>query len=331
MSSPLRIALPYQDLQQGGMFSFLRNFRRFLDGRRIEVVPDLEAPSDVLLLNSWVLSYSEVLRAKARHPALRVLHRIDGSARNYGRDPVGDTYQHLLNHLADVTVFQSRYGRRITHLENPIIPLDGPIVYNPVDPELFSPEGERLPLEGKVRIAHVTFSTNPRKGTASICRVASLNPDLDFFLIGRYEALPALKNLHMLGHLTWDRLPAALRSCHYFAIFSENETCPNVVLEAMASGLPILYLDSGGVSELVGPSGAAVTPDDFRRVFDEAHPRHEELARSARERAVDEFGPDRIFSQYLDAFKTSRRRPLPGFLDRLVHRAHWRWAPRFTR
>jgi len=35
----------------------------------------------------------------------------------------------------------------------------------------------------------------------------------------------------------------------------------------MASGLPVLYIDSGGVSELVGDCGLAVRMDGFRVVL----------------------------------------------------------------
>ena len=37
-----------------------------------------------------------------------------------------------------------------------------------------------------------------------------------------------------------------------YITISFQDNCPSAVLEAMASGLPILYSDSGGVPELVG-------------------------------------------------------------------------------
>lgn len=321
-----RICLPYEDLNQGGMFTFMRNFRRWLEGRGLVVIDDPAAPADLILANSWALSYRDLLAAKSRHPALKVLHRIDGSARDYGRDPVADTHQSLVNALADVTVYQSEYGRRMTHLVQPIIALDGPVIHNPVDGSRFSPEGEKVDLPGAVRVAHVTFSTNPRKGAASLYAVAVANPAIDFFLIGKYVDPPAAPNVHVVGHLTWEHLPAYLRSCHYLVIFSENETCPNVVLEAMASGLPVLYKNSGGIHELVGPTGAAVTTEDFGRVFGTVAAKHGELSRAARERAVHLFDPDLIFQRYLEVAAGATRRAVPGILRRLVHRIQWRLA-----
>jgi glycosyltransferase involved in cell wall biosynthesis len=37
-----------------------------------------------------------------------------------------------------------------------------------------------------------------------------------------------------------------------------NDPCPTVVLEAMASGLPVAYSESGGTPELVGDAGVGV-------------------------------------------------------------------------
>jgi glycosyltransferase involved in cell wall biosynthesis len=42
-----------------------------------------------------------------------------------------------------------------------------------------------------------------------------------------------------------------MSQCHVFAHFAENDNAPNVVVEALASGLPVLYRHSGGTPEIV--------------------------------------------------------------------------------
>jgi glycosyltransferase involved in cell wall biosynthesis len=62
-----------------------------------------------------------------------------------------------------------------------------------------------------------------------------------------------------------DAIPYLLRS--QFAILpSHTEGLPNVVLEAMAAGLPVIAYDVGGVSELIedGDSGVLVPPQDVQ-------------------------------------------------------------------
>jgi glycosyltransferase involved in cell wall biosynthesis len=310
----MRICLPVADAPQGGMHAFFRNFRAYLARVGGDVTGDVGGEYDALVVNSWVVRYREVARAKRARPALRVLHRIDGAAALYGRGGIADTRQALVNLLADATVFQSAWGRHATFGRG-IIGQDGPVIHNPVDTDRFCPVGARVPLPGRVRVAHVAFSTNARKGAAAIWTLARRRPDLQFIMVGRYPAAPALDNLTFLGYAGWDRLPAVLRGCDVFVTFTENETCSNAVLEALATGLPVLYRASGGTGELVGPGGAPVEVDTFDRVLEDALDRRPSLAEAARARAVASFGFDAVFPRYLDALRTASRRRLPGPAD----------------
>lgn len=46
-----------------------------------------------------------------------------------------------------------------------------------------------------------------------------------------------------------------LKKCDFFVLSSNSECCPMSILEAMASGLPIISTDVGGVKEVVGDCG----------------------------------------------------------------------------
>ncbi len=299
------------------MYSFFRNFRHWLDARGVPHTQDPAEDWDVLIVNSWVVPYHKVLAAKRRHPGGRVLHRIDGSAQDYGRDAASDTRQGLVNTLADVSVFQSAYGREATRVRFRVIGQDGPVIHNPVDVERFTPAGPREPLPGDTRIVHVTWSTNLMKGSGHLGPLARRHPEVTFVLVGRYVDLPALPNVVHVGHADWERLPRLLRSCDALLILAENETCPNVVLEGMASGLPVLYRASGGTPELVGECGVAITPERFGEGLADLLARRPALAAAARRRAETAFAFDVIFPRYLAAASGAPRRPLPGPLGRL--------------
>lgn len=316
----MKLCIPIADAAQGGMYSFVRNLRRWLDAQGVVHTDSIDAEWDVLIVNSWVVPYARVLEAKRTHPTARVLHRIDGSARDYGRDPASDRRQQLVNTLADATVFQSRYGREATRVRYRVIAQDGPVIYNPVDTRRFRPEGPREDLPGRTRVAHVAWSTNPKKGSAHLGRIAREHPDVTFALIGRYENLPSLPNLVVMGHVDWDRLPRLLRSCDGFLMLAENEACPNVVLEALASGLPVLYRESGGTPELAVECGAPVTPETFGERLAWVLERHAMLSAAARRRAETTFAFDVIFPRYLEAAATAVRRALPGAIEALGRR-----------
>ena len=63
------------------------------------------------------------------------------------------------------------------------------------------------------------------------------------------------------GAIPHQDTPAFYRAADVFALSSEFDNSPNVVLEAMASGLPVVSTDVGGVREFVdAPEGGAIVP-----------------------------------------------------------------------
>jgi glycosyltransferase involved in cell wall biosynthesis len=64
-----------------------------------------------------------------------------------------------------------------------------------------------------------------------------------------------------------------MRSADLLFFPSEEEPCPNTPIEAMASGLPVLYHPSGGTPELVGDAGVPLSADlraDLTRALGES-------------------------------------------------------------
>lgn len=316
---PFRLCVPIELKPQGGMYTFVGNLTRYLSAHHIEWTADIGAAYDVLFVNSFIVPYEKVLKAKRAHPAIRVVQRVDGATRDYGRTDDADENQARVNMLADRTIFQSRYSKYSATEKYKVIAQDGVIIYNPVDTEQFTPDGPRLPLPpGRARVASAAFSTNPMKGTWRIDELAAANPDVDFVLPGRFEGIQARANVHLVGHVSHAEMSVALRSCDVFLNLSENDPCPNVVTEALASGLPVLYIDSGGVAELVGDCGAAFELADFRPALDRLLADRLTLGLRARRRAEQTFAMDVIIPQYLAAMDSAVRQPVPGWTHALA-------------
>jgi glycosyltransferase involved in cell wall biosynthesis len=281
------------------MFTFLRLFRRFLESRDIPCDVEPDGSQDVLFLNSFATPVEEVRGLIARLPSALVVHRIDGSTRDYGNYEVGDERQREINALADLTIFQSEYSRYSTVLKYPIIGNDGPIVYNATDCGLFKPAASP-PAMGPVRVCVTSFSTNPRKGTGDIGALAADNSDVEFVLCGRFPNRTDLPNVRYMGLVPNHELPGVLGGCHVYMHLAENDPCPNVVIEALSTGLPVLYRDSGGTPELVGDCGCAVTAKTFRTQLDKVVSSLEEMRAMARARALSHFDYEKNFQAYLD-------------------------------
>ncbi|MFN8473552.1 MAG: glycosyltransferase family 1 protein [Anaerolineae bacterium] len=107
-------------------------------------------------------------------------------------------------------------------------------------------------------------------------RVELLRPVLDalpharLVIVGDGPSRPALESLFagtrtiFTGYLLGDDLANAYAAADVFVFPSANETLGNVVLEAMASGLPVIAPASGGVLEHVipGDNGLLFARDD---------------------------------------------------------------------
>jgi sugar transferase (PEP-CTERM/EpsH1 system associated) len=108
-----------------------------------------------------------------------------------------------------------------------------------------------------------------------------------------------------------DDVPALLGRMNVFALTSRNEGISNTILEAMASGLPIVATAVGGNVELVQPdlTGQLVAPADERDLARALgrYIRDPELARlhgaAARERARAEFGLETMVARYLGLYE----------------------------
>ena len=109
------------------------------------------------------------------------------------------------------------------------------------------------------------------------------------------------ERVELVGAFTQREAPALYARGDILVHTKYNDPCPTVVLEAMASGVPVVYSASGGTPELVGDAGVGVsTLEDFERdhppdpealagAILEAAERRDELGAAARQRACAHF------------------------------------------
>jgi glycosyltransferase involved in cell wall biosynthesis len=102
----------------------------------------------------------------------------------------------------------------------------------------------------------------------ALARVAANRPGVQFLFVGDGPARPALERVMgpratFAGYRTGEDLADHYAAADLFAFSSLTETFGNVVLEAMASGLPVVALRAGGVGDTVRPeeTGLLLEPD----------------------------------------------------------------------
>jgi glycosyltransferase involved in cell wall biosynthesis len=260
----------------GNQFLLALVGRMRAEGVEVEV-NRVSGTTPACLYNSFNFDFAR-LRRFAR-PGVRMVHRVDGPIGAYrGFDDGTDRRIARINELADHTVFQSRYSLERHHelgidLRNPVV------IPNSVDPAIFHPPGEHEPLKGRrLRVIATSWSDNPRKGAETL---AWLDRNLDFdefelTFAGRTQQ--RFERIRVVEALPSDLLAKLLRSQDAYLAPSRDDPCSNALLEALACGLPAVFLRSGGHPELVGDAGIGFdepeeVPGALARLRSELEPR----------------------------------------------------------
>jgi len=138
------------------------------------------------------------------------------------------------------------------------------IIPNGVSTEEFS-SAERRTSDGTVRILAVSRLT-PRKGIRFLIRAMASLPETARLIIvgggGERQNLESIATsvgvadrVEFRGLVPHEELPAIYREADIFCLPSLNEGMSNTVLEAIASGLPVVTTITGGTDELVTNGG----------------------------------------------------------------------------
>ncbi len=108
-------------------------------------------------------------------------------------------------------------------------------------------------------------------------------------------------------------VPAFLAGARFLVHTSESEGCPNAVMEAMASGIPVVAMEAGDIACLVedGRTGFVVPQKDEEALAERSRllwadpARCRRMGQIARAKAELDFGLDRLVTQTLDVYRAA--------------------------
>ncbi len=144
------------------------------------------------------------------------------------------------------------------------------VIGNGVDGIKFAPQPKaaarrRLALSDDRRVVLSVGNLNENKGSAilidAIDRLRTTRPDVLLVMVGdgpdkrrleeRIRSLKLESHVKLVGTVPHEQLGTWYSAADLFCLASRREGCPNVVLEAMSCGCPIVATTAGGVPELV--------------------------------------------------------------------------------
>lgn len=211
-------------------------------------------------------------------------------------------------------------------------------IHMSVDPDHFSPPPSR-DHAGPLRILSVArlvdlkgfpivleaLAELARKGIESEYRIVGTGPaqaklERDIARLGLQD------RVHFMGPIGEDDIPEQYRWADTYISSSFLEGLPVVLMEAMATGLPVITTQVGAVSELVedGVSGHVIPParvDALVGAIADLHARgvdgRAEMGAHGREMIVAEFSPAVTGPQIDDLIRDAMRRPALGSTSQL--------------
>jgi len=261
----LCIAHEFHKPPYGGGNQFCLALSAELERRGYRVSKGLSpATAKACLFNSYNFDESRLLRLRGQFT--RLVHRVDGPIdvyRGNSKMEIDKKIQELNALLADNTVFQSNYSY-IKHKELGLEFVQPIIIQNAVDPAFFHSNGRiSWDLGRKTRLITVNWSDNPNKGGVVLQRMELM---LDW---GKYEWIHlgrtkcTFKHIKVVPPVGSEQVAEYLRTSDIMVTASLYESCSNVILEALACGLPVAYVCSGSNGELVQKAGCGFsTPEE---------------------------------------------------------------------
>jgi len=154
------------------------------------------------------------------------------------------------------------------------------IVYHGVDTHRFSPR-----RNGRMD-KHFTILTvgrlSPEKSQHNLVHACRLLKERDYifhcFIVGDGPLLHDMKALvaaldltdvvTLVGHVAYSKMVEYYHNSDVFVLTSETEGLPNVLLESLATGTPVITTDIAGVSEAIsdGVTGLLIQPNNITQL-----------------------------------------------------------------
>lgn len=301
-------------------FKASRYARRLLDGKSYALCHAFFA------IPCGVMAY----RMRGRLPYIVSLRGSDvpgfNSRFNWMNAALKPVFRQVLKGAAAVQA-NSEVLRNLAHQTSAGIQID--VIHNGVDCRQFTPMTRSFGAR-PLRLLSVCRLIG-RKGTDDLIRALpavkkGLGP-VELTIAGEgnlKESLSALaasegvaQDIKWLGVVDHDDLPAIYRGSDLFVLPSHFEGMSNALLEAMASGLPVVVTDTGGAIELIKGNGLVVKAGDsiaLARAIIEILGSHDGgIAFGARSREIaGTFSWENVARQYLQTYRRVIDAPVPA-------------------
>jgi glycosyltransferase involved in cell wall biosynthesis len=280
--SQKKLYIPFESFNAiGGPSTFMSNFKKFLNDAHMEYCSRYNDSCGIFFPIQFDI---EVLR-KIKNNNGKIIQRLDGI---YYPAKHGDQFvdlnceiKNIYQNFADHIIFQSNYSKaQCFEMFGIISDNDYSIILNGVHKDIFFPElNHKVGDEWNLVTTGNFRNIDMIEPLISACDLLKhkykirlhivgpiVNKSLEKFIAKEYVLYYGVKSIHQLAEI--------LRKMDIFVYSHLNPPCPNSVLEAISTGLPVVGFDSGAMKELCWFSTnllVYVSVDTFQRYEDFNH------------------------------------------------------------
>ncbi len=196
----------------------------------------------------------------SRGGGAKIIQRLDGIYHNLDVDyneknsSIGETRREV-----DAVIYQSKFSKAMVNRYLGKVGKMSFVIPNGADSCEFRKENN-----GNDKVTFLCSARwRPDKRLDSIVegfRFSNI-PNSELIVLGAPDMKSDLDNVNYLGEISPSALSKYYSSADYFIHLAYNDSCPNSVIEALVSELPVICAESGGTKELVKGSGEVVLED----------------------------------------------------------------------
>lgn len=292
---------------------------------------------DAVLVIAGTKHIPALMKAKKR--GVRIVQRLDGinwhhkhmntGVYHYMRSEINNQMMQIVRkQFADAIVYQSEFAKQWWFDEYKPTGKPYTIIHNGIDIEEFSPQGPETPPTDHIRILMVEgrMEGGQERGLENGIRMTQLvqkkvNQKVELMVIGKVS--PETKTywetnagiwINFVGQIPRKEIPARDRAAHLLFSADLNGACPNVVVESLSCGLPVVSFDTGALPELVEDEGGRIvsygtnvwkleTPiyEPLAEAAIEVIENNDQFRKAARARAERLFNIESVVDRYLEA------------------------------
>ncbi|MCF8380660.1 MAG: glycosyltransferase family 4 protein [Bacteroidales bacterium] len=326
------IGFPSRPAIKGGPGSFQERFERHIKALGWQIVyPDNKITPDIIIVNGSTKHIWWLLKAKLKRSA--IIYRLGGINWLYKHKPEISKIKKFLISLklrlisftqrifGNAIIYQSEFSKKwLLKLKQSANLKNISIIFNGVDINLFKPT---IPISStKSKLSLICVEGNLDYTPYFIELINSLQCMLidkgtlqGIKLYGDFENPANRKRLNPSissnGLISKNEIHKVYRDSIYLSL-DINPGCPNSLLEALASGIPVVGFDTGSLIELVPPEAGVIVPyggdpwnldypdvDALVQAIIKVSDNYEEFSRNARKIAEEKYSLDIMMAKYM--------------------------------